>query len=568
MKLTSFSPRAFRRAAATAAILSVAWCAAACQQPPAVEDSETSDHDITAECAGVLSPIGRAVATKLQSGHRRWEGIKWEVTCDNAIVGDWLISTPPVDSYQAAEASLPVGDRCTSGADCNVDFELKRCLTDSDCESGTCGTLEATVGSAGSEPESLCLGHSDFAYDEMYRVVASAEREIVVAGLWPFAGGYRAVLRNAINVMNERAKAAGTTPVVRVLYGMGDEPAGKVLESLARDIRDDARVQISVGTYGGAPKSWNHAKMVVADGREAIVGGHAWGSHDYNRANPVHDSSMRVEGSAATAAVRYFDYLWDYTRKSGTVKDLLSVPAGKPVGPQRFRGSGSVPVIAVGSSGGIAINITADTSADDAIFALMDAAQSVIRLDQQDLNSMVLKHEYAEIPQHISPELLEHIGLALMRDVDVYLMLSNKNWWNGWTVEQTAQNIRDYVLKNASFLAKKAKSRSAAPTDAARVVDLLCRKLHVAAMRDGAGALVTNHNKVVIVDDEAFYIGSQNLYPGGLADRWITQLAEFGYIVDDAASTKTVVDVLWTPAWEAAVGQSVSGAEARSCVLR
>src|SRR5205823_1705255 len=61
---------------------------------------------------------------------------------------------------------------------------------------------------------------------------------------------------------------------------------------------------------------------------------------------------------------------------------------------------------------------------------------------------------------------------------------------------------------------------------------LLCAKLHAATLRPSAddawpdGAGFANHAKLAIVDDRAFYMGSQNWYPANLA--------EFGYVVDDA----------------------------------
>jgi hypothetical protein len=49
---------------------------------------------------------------------------------------------------------------------------------------------------------------------------------------------------------------------------------------------------------------------------------------------------------------------------------------------------------------------------------------------------------------------------------------------------------------------------------------------------------LANHAKVVIVDDQAHYVGSQNLYdtkgPGA-------NLADYGVIVDDQASTKQFI---------------------------
>jgi phosphatidylserine/phosphatidylglycerophosphate/cardiolipin synthase-like enzyme len=59
-----------------------------------------------------------------------------------------------------------------------------------------------------------------------------------------------------------------------------------------------------------------------------------------------------------------------------------------------------------------------------------------------------------------------------------------------------------------------------------------------------------NHAKVVIVDDAAAYIGSQNLYPGGMAARPpIQQLGEFGYVIVGPEVPALVLDDYWNRMW-------------------
>ena len=61
---------------------------------------------------------------------------------------------------------------------------------------------------------------------------------------------------------------------------------------------------------------------------------------------------------------------------------------------------------------------------------------------------------------------------------------------------------------------------------------------------------VGNHAKVLLVDEEIFYIGSDNAYGGGLA--------EFGLIVDDATRAKDFAETYWKDLWTAAKGPSDS----------
>lgn len=64
----------------------------------------------------------------------------------------------------------------------------------------------------------------------------------------------------------------------------------------------------------------------------------------------------------------------------------------------------------------------------------------------------------------------------------------------------------------------------------------LSKNLHIATLRNNGktswadGRPMANHGKVLIVDDFAYYVGSQNMYAANLA--------EYGVIVDSAAETK------------------------------
>jgi hypothetical protein len=63
---------------------------------------------------------------------------------------------------------------------------------------------------------------------------------------------------------------------------------------------------------------------------------------------------------------------------------------------------------------------------------------------------------------------------------------------------------------------------------------MVCRDVYLATIRNAGdkiwanGKRFANHAKLVDVDDTAFYIGSENLYP--------SRLQELGVIVEDAAA--------------------------------
>jgi hypothetical protein len=75
--------------------------------------------------------------------------------------------------------------------------------------------------------------------------------------------------------------------------------------------------------------------------------------------------------------------------------------------------------------------------------------------------------------------------------------------------------------------------------------------MHVAALRfsatgdrwqrDGQELKIINHAKLWMVDDCAFHIGSDNIYPHNLQ--------EFGYVVESEALASTVLADYWEPLW-------------------
>ena len=79
------------------------------------------------------------------------------------------------------------------------------------------------------------------------------------------------------------------------------------------------------------------------------------------------------------------------------------------------------------------------------------------------------------------------------------------------------------------------------------VVERVSENLSFAALRfseDGSwegGENIGNHAKFLIADDQAAYIGSQNLY--------VAQLAEHGVLIDDAAAVSRIIETYWAPMW-------------------
>jgi len=125
----------------------------------------------------------------------------------------------------------------------------------------------------------------------------------------------------------------------------------------------------------------------------------------------------------------------------------------------------------------------------------------------------------------------------------------------GWNLD----NINDWIFayyainwKNRPL--KKGASRS---MDRDEILNHICRLVSIAHVRltangptymraNGNGGQIGNHAKIVMVDDEAFYIGSDNAYGAGLA--------EFGLIIDDEERTEDFKTNYWDVLWNEAKG--------------
>jgi phosphatidylserine/phosphatidylglycerophosphate/cardiolipin synthase-like enzyme len=340
--------------------------------------------------------------------------------------------------------------------------------------------------------------------------------------------------------------------------------ASALLKSLTRDLDPAGTVKVAVGSYRDGLTSWDHAKIVSADGSEAIVGGHNMWTKHYLDKNPVHDVSMRVRGSAATHASHYADQIWGFTCKPSGVfstSDVQSFPQGTNGCDAKFAlspsaGGGHAPVFAAGRLGAIG-----DESSDDAILAMVQAARTRVRLSLQDLGPP----SAIGVPLGSWPEgYMSAIVGAIGRGADVFLVLSNKGavpgglhagsatYSNGYTVEDALQKIFEHAQKHPELLGGDARAA-------------LCAKLHIAPLRAGPddawadGNVFANHAKLVMVDDRALYIGSQNWYAANLA--------EFGYIVDDVAAAKDLNAEYYDRLWEASRRAAVSGSDAPRCAL-
>ncbi len=517
--------------------------------------SSSADEDNaqgSAASEGELSYVGEAVIASLEKDFAAEKGRGWSVSRDAEFAPDFSLHTPSASTW--GNEGVEVAALCEAGTpNCDAQFPLFTCRADSDCNAGGhCRALKATVSRHSQQPRSMCVGDGDALLDDVWSAIALAKTTIDVTSLTPPKGRFEVAVRNALTYASD----TDNPPRARLLFGSfpgsGDSlvsstDANETLERLTRDIPKASPMSVAVGTYRAGLDSWNHSKIISRDGDYVVSGGtNMWDVH-YLRKNPVHDMWITLRGGPAVDASNYIDGLWQYTckpsagsaavdvrevaRRGTASRDACDEGFGTTATPSH---PGTSSVISVGRYGRIGA-----APSDAAIVTMIQQAKTSIRMSQQDLGPLAVKKiSPGKWPIAVMSELLAAMG----RGVDVRLILSNTKAVPG---DVSAAEAAFNTYDNGGWTAKDVFDRfvsiaSEQPTLLPRgtnAMRLLCSKLQLMRVRrsDKAtwpdGTPIANHVKAVVVDDRAFYLGSQNLY--------ISNLAEFGFIVDDEKATRS-----------------------------
>jgi phosphatidylserine/phosphatidylglycerophosphate/cardiolipin synthase-like enzyme len=405
-------------------------------------------------------------------------------------------------------------------------------------------------------------------------VVASARRSVDLAVLFPFPDGlFEEALEEGFRNVDPSSNL-----VVRITAGYyfpipptspEIEPTAEI-DDFIRRLRLDPRHRLHVALQQTWATSWNHAKLVVADGRRAISGGHNLWSDDYTQFAPVHDVSFQFAGPAAKAAENFLNNMWrrgwydpeaprdntpplfwcrqrtaDGTRWSDRV--LLD---NSPVD------AGTVPMLSLARAGINLEPLFPIVQSDNAsyfarVYAVGAMGGGHIRMSQQMLGGSPL----GEYDMLLFPALCGHLlagGELTLIISDTGATTVTHDSYSGDGIEATARAFASKVHELAPGLEKQ------------QLVALLRAGLHIGPVRirdkqpdypagekwkwrNAEEALEpANHAKVMIFGDDGFYIGSDNAYmmpfnPFGMQ--------EFGHMVQDAAQTARFRQQYWDKAW-------------------
>jgi phosphatidylserine/phosphatidylglycerophosphate/cardiolipin synthase-like enzyme len=426
--------------------------------------------------------------------------------------------------------------------------------------------------------------------ERMAHLISTARESVDFAELYqgplPPSGGPKGKFLEAI-VRGLRAGHTahpGQEPVVRVMIGkfpFGFYSADAFARNLKREVGSWLKVQSA--SMRTELTSWNHAKVLDVDGRAAIVGGMNYWNSDYlQTANPTNDLSIEVEGRAATEVSRFDDVLWtwtcdhrhgfhtdvtllnlrhcvkvaktEFTVPIGTVSMMVLGHLGNGIGvPGEPYGRQSLPIARPPLHGGsnlcsISGSDSSDTNnsrsyeyrnpGEPALRALIQRAQRSIFISQQDLLSC-LPFKFAPTEAAFDERLVAILANKIVARVPITIVLSAGPYpgysTGPWTLMDVAKVLQGAVQADEGASAPQART-------------MVCQDVELATLRNGPrptwtnGKPFSNHAKLVAVDDEAFYIGSQNLYPG--------RLQELGVIVENRAAASELNFAYLRPMWD------------------
>ena len=514
-----------------------------------------------------------------------YAGITYDLTHGNKLMSDWLVQTP--HRWGRAAADLPFYP--LDCLNCERDVLLPLCSTDADCNGGICSAIWPAAGSALGTKRNVCFGHSDAVLPRIYELIGRARQRVDVTLLQPAPDArFLAAIRAAIE------RLARSQRPVALRFLIGQYPPGSVdttafLKALTAglDAIPEGQLTVSVAAMRSCVVledcdsfSWNHSKIITVDGREVLAGGHNLWSTDYLVDKPVHDLSMRISGPAAASAAHFTDALWRYVCANDKPKDSISVAtyvrgqsapssactplAGLPPAPQA---SGGIPILAVGRLGA---GVTKDfaNQSELARDLMLGAARNNILIVQQDLGFNMGRGDTL-FPESTIDRLVDFLR---REEGEINIVLSNEGavgnsgsaYSNDIPLERVARTLRDALQRRFERndpLMRYEVRRGPDPVNA-----ILCERITLAPFRFGpdakwpGGRPIANHSKLWMVDDRAFYIGSDNMYP--------VNLQEYGYIVDDPAAARELIDSYWKPLRQWSRLAAVSGPGVKDCIFR
>ncbi|XXF75406.1 VWD domain-containing protein [Myxococcaceae bacterium GXIMD 01537] len=301
-----------------------------------------------------------------------------------------------------------------------------------------------------------------------------------------------------------------------------------VKELIAKSIPEqDWNVRIAV-SRSASPLTWNHTKMFIRDGQQAISS-----SMETN----AHEMAIHLTGEPANEALQWYNVLWNDDTRSRSLcvtndavlcketsvwaATLPPVPAEDSLPLPRAANVFSLERGRIMSDLAVAFW----DAADAALFAGMDATQGSMFF----LNPGMVGYDYG-LEDDFSNQFVKKLAASAQAGTDIKFVWGEPE---AHPLDNIWPDIDDDVEDSFTALGMTALEKGIAH----------CR-LRVAGYGDGGEPFKHSSHAKFYMLDKGFYIGSQNLYPTGLSGDYspaVPELKEQGFFVD--ASTGVNDDV-------------------------
>jgi phosphatidylserine/phosphatidylglycerophosphate/cardiolipin synthase-like enzyme len=403
--------------------------------------------------------------------------------------------------------------------------------------------------------------------NEIEKVIGAATTTVDIATLTPLPDVlFLLHLKNGLL----QAAANNRNLVVRILIGAYYHELLGIrakMEAWVHSLELPDSVSVYLAASQPAWISWNHSKLIIVDGATVVFGGHNMWTNTYCDFAPIHDVSVMMVGPGAAVAQNFLNLQWSNIAKTSRtssglewtystarlngvfVPNALATIALEPAAAIAI----GVKVLAVGrlGSGLVAPSPSANASRTARIEAVRRAKRSV-KFSQQTLGGIVKGGGWDD-------ELMAALARCIATQVEVTIIISDTGAANGSGQPYAGYGVDDTALELRRLVA------SLTGLSGPSLTRLMEQYAHVGPVRQyprqpGDPAAESwkwrksgskpvepgNHAKTYIIDDETYYVGSDNAYPIPLNE---DGHMEFGYLIAGAEVTKTFLityfDVFW-----------------------
>lgn len=557
--------------------------------------------------AAVSTPLD-SIYHALKSSLPAYDNIAYAQPSVNTLDNDgtWIIQTPNAWGTSLSRYNSAISTAAAKESIDPV-FYLPTCHHSTDCSGGR-QCVQPDFSHPAFPKLQLCLGPESMFQTKAYRAIVSAQRTVDITTLQPSSisqsafstGAFTPTLKNALIELAVKANNNKQPITVRLLQGgvlpittqaknhaalksqSFLNPEKTFLKDIVNSplfpthtpyfnlyVATERSCYLLTGKCDGNSDqdsavfrvSWNHGKIIDIDHTHIITGGqNLWGS-DYLQTNPVNDLNMAITGPVTQGADTYINTMWNYvihhqhsqinsnicaSFHNGMLTDDCPMASSRHAAPPNaWVSNNRYPVEAMFVSklnNGI-LPRDADASELARVVAFKNARSS-IKISQQAIYfklAPIGTPALHPIPT-VEGNIIDALATAISHNVTVDIVTSNLN---GLGFSYTSEVSSSFLEQAITTSLEKNVPAFHDPTQAkAQIKKYLTIKTIRYNKNDPDGKKTLSHDKLWIVDDKLFYIGSHNLYPSALQ--------QFGVIIEDdhLLAINQLENRLWNPLWE------------------